>query len=108
MALLKYLKLKKSPLPDLEGPLSTHVSTKCIEGTNEEVSSILNDDQSNKCSSYFKATPKQKAVIGRYAAKSGIVNSIRRFQKDSPTDSLKESTIRGWKNAYLKELESRK
>ena len=108
MALLKYFKLKKSPLPDPEGPLSAHVSTKYIEGANEEVSSILNDDQSNKRSSYFKATPEQKAVIGRYAAESGIVNSIRRFQKDFPTDSLKESTIRGWKNAYLKELESRK
>ena len=108
MALLKYFKLKRSPLPDPEGPLSAHVSKKCIEGANEEVSPILNDDQSNKRSSYFKATPKQKAVIGRYAAESGIVNSIRRFQKDFPTDSLKESTIRGWKNAYLKELESRK
>ena len=74
MALLKYLKLKKSPLPDSEGPLSAHVTTKCIEGANKEVSSILNDDQSNKRSSYFKITPEQKAVIGRYAAESGIVN----------------------------------
>ena len=41
MALLKYLKLKKSPLPDPEGPLSAHVSTECIEGANEKVSSRL-------------------------------------------------------------------
>ena len=73
MALLKYFKLKKFPLPDQEGPLSAHVSTK---GANEEVSSILNDDQSNKHSSYFKATPEQKAVLGRYAAEIRIVNSI--------------------------------
>ena len=38
MALLKYLKLKKFPLPDPEEPLSAHVSTKCIEGANEKVS----------------------------------------------------------------------
>ena len=108
MALLNYFKLKKSPLPDPEGPLSDHISTKCIEGANEEVTSILNDHQSIKRSPYFKATQEQKAVIGRYAAENGIVNSIRRFQKDFPADSLKESTIRGWKNAYLKELDSRK
>lgn len=108
MALLKYFKVKKSPLPDPEGPLSERVSTECIKGANDEVSLILNGDQPNKRSPYLKATPEQKAVIGRYAAENGIVNSIRRFQKDFPTDSLKESTIRGWKNAYLKELQSRK
>ena len=37
MALLKYLKLKKSPFPNPEGPLSAHVSTKCIDGANEKV-----------------------------------------------------------------------
>ena len=61
-----------------------------------------------KRSLYLKATPEQKAAIGRYAAKNKIVNSIRRFQKDFPTDSLKESTVRGWKNVYLQELQSRK
>ena len=53
-------------------------------------------------------TPEQKATIGRFAAENGIVNSIRRFQKDFPTDSLKESTVRGWKNVYLQELQARK
>ena len=53
-------------------------------------------------------TAEQKAVIGRYAAEHGIVNSMRRFQKDFPTESLKESTVRGWKNVYLQELRSRK
>ena len=38
-------KVKKSPLPDPEGPLSADV---IIEGANEEVSSILNDNQLNK------------------------------------------------------------
>ena len=98
-------------MPDPEGSLSAHISTECIEEANQEVSSILNqmeDDRSNKHSPYLKATPEQKAVIGRYAAENGIVNLIRRFQKDFPTDSLKESTVRGWKNTYLKELESKK
>ena len=77
MALLKYFILKRSPLPDPEGPSSAHVSTKCIKGANKEVSSILNDNQSNKRLPYLKATPEQKAVIGRYAAINGKVNSIR-------------------------------
>ena len=48
MALLKYFKAKKSPLPDPEGPLSAHVSIECTEGANEEVLSILHDSQLNK------------------------------------------------------------
>ena len=44
MALLKYFKVKRSPLPDPDGPLSAHVSTECIKGANEEVSLTLNDD----------------------------------------------------------------
>ena len=109
MALLKYLKVKKKLLlPDPEGLLSAHISTEYIKEANQEVANLNESDQPNKRSPYLKATPEQKAIIGRYAAENGIVNSIRRFQKDFPTDSLKESTIRGWKNAYLNELESRK
>ena len=47
MALLKYFKVKRSPLPDPDGPLSAHISTECIKGANEEVALILNDDHSN-------------------------------------------------------------
>ena len=50
MALLKYFKMMKSPLPDLEGPLSTHVT---IEGANKEIMLILNDNQLNKCQWYL-------------------------------------------------------
>lgn len=90
MALLKYLKVKKMLLlPDLEGLLSAHISTECIKEANREVANLNEDDQLNKRSPYLKATPKQIAIVGRYAAKNGIVNSIRRFQKDFPTDLLK-------------------
>ena len=54
---------------------------------------------------YLKVISEQ---IGKNAAKNGIANLIRSFQKHFPTDSLKESKIRGWKNATFKELESRK
>ena len=55
----------------------------------------------------MKATPEQKANIGKYAAEHGIVNAIRKFSKNFD-QMLKESTIRGWKKAYLKELHLRK
>ena len=55
---------------------------------------------------YLKISPEQKAIIARYAANHGIVNAIRQFSKDFPENSLKESMIRGWKKAYLKELSS--
>ena len=85
-----------------------HVSTECIKRTNEEVSSIPNDNQSNKRSPYLKAIPEQKAAIGRYPAENEVVTLIRRFPKDFPTKSPKECTVRGWKNVYLQELQSRK
>ena len=46
---------------------------------------------------YLKATPEQNAIIGKYMAENGIVNSIKHFQKNSLTDTLKESTVCNWK-----------
>ena len=48
------------------------------------------------------------AVIVRYAVYHGIVNAVSQFSNDFPENSLKESTIRGWKKTYSKELSSRK
>ena len=36
------------------------------------------------------------------------MNSIRRFQKDFTSDALKESTVRGWRDEYLRQLRDRK
>ena len=56
----------------------------------------------------MKVTAEQKATIGKYAAEHGIVNAIRHFVPDFPEGSLKESTVRGWKKAYLSEIQSRR
>ena len=42
----------------------------------------------------------QKAVVGKYAADHGTTKAMRHFAKDMP--NLKETTVRGWKAAYLK------
>ena len=44
----------------------------------------------------------QKARIGKYAADHRTTNAMRHFTKDFP--NLHESTVRGWKSVYLKEV----
>jgi len=103
MALLKYFKLNKPFLPDPEGPLSAHVSSDCIREANKEVSAALKV----KRAPCIKATRDHKAVVGKYAVAHGVVNAIKRYQKDFPGDMLKESTVRGWGDAYRKVVDKR-
>ena len=58
-------------------------------------------------SPYLRATPDQKAVVAKYASENGIVSAIRLYQKDFD-GSLIESTVHGWRNAYMLELKARK
>ena len=37
-----------------------------------------------------------------------MINLIRFFQKDFTSDALKESTVRGWRDEYLRQLRDRK
>ena len=56
----------------------------------------------------FKSSTNSEALVARYAAENGVANAIRHFQRNFPKDSLKESTIRGWKNDYCRELNEKK
>ena len=108
MVLLKYFKIEKRgpPLPDPSGSLNQYLSSCAIEEANKEVTAVLSDPA--KRHPYLKISPEQKAIRARYAVNHRIVNAVRQFLKDFPENSLKESTIRGWKKTYLKELSSRK
>ena len=57
---------------------------------------------------YLKVDTEKKVMIAMYAAENGIVAALGHFAKDYPDGSLKESTVRGWKKEYLKELARRK
>ena len=108
--LLRYFKLCRkdscqTPLPNPTGPLCEKLDSAAIEEANEEVTAVI-ADTGGKCKPYLKLTDKQRAAIGCYAAEHGTVNTIHHFARDFPKDSLKESTIRGWKKAYLQELQS--
>jgi len=56
---------------------------------------------------YLKVTPKQKAIVGKYAAEHGPTKAIRKYSKDFD-QTLEDCTVRGWKKACLKELHLRK
>jgi len=61
-----------------------------------------------KCKPYLTVPDDQKAVIAKYASEHGIVNAMTHFTPNFPKGSLKESTVRQWKKAYLLELHTRK
>ena len=82
------------------------ICKRSIEEANKEVTAILCDPA--KRHPNLKISPEQKAIMARYAANLGIIKAVRQFSKDFPENSLKETTIRGWKKTYLKELSSRK
>ena len=112
MSLYTYFKKKtgdptSNHLPDEKGTLSKIVPTSYISEANKEVSaatSIL-----GKRSPYLKLTPEKKADIGKYAAENGITSAVRCFSKDlEPGETLKETTVHGWKVKYLLELKKRK
>ena len=110
--LLGYFKLCRKDscqisLPNPTGPLSEKVDSAAIEEANKEVTAVIVSTGS-KCQPYLKLTDEQRATIGRYAAEHGTVNAICCFKGGFPKDSLKESTIHGWKNGYLQELQSRR
>ena len=42
--------------------------------------------------------------IGKYASQNGVVNAVRHFKHMS----LKESSVRDWRDAYLREISLQK
>jgi len=101
-----------TPLPNPESSLNEVVNRKAIEAANEEVIKACSKGSKGAKHRlpYLKAAPKQKALVDKYAADNGVMNSIRRFQKDFPPDALKESTctVHGWREKYLRQLRDRK
>jgi len=88
-----------SNLPDPSGPLGAFTS---IEEANKEVAVQNVESREKKRSPYMiMSLLEQKVVVGKHAADYGTTNATHYFAKDFP--NLKESTVRGWKAAYLTE-----
>ena len=118
-SLFKYFKRNditpKLLLPEPTGSLSKTIPSSCIEVVNSVVEPLI-EKASDECSSsakdkgksvrgaYEKFSADEKAVIGRRAAEYGVSATTRHFSKIYADRPLKESTVRGWKNQYNREV----
>ena len=92
-------KEKKVPVFHCQLSLSQVIPLIVIKEANDSVCNAVK--LQGKRNPYLKSvTPKKKAEIAKYAAENGILASIRHFSKEFPDNTLKESTVRGWKVTY--------
>lgn len=112
MALWKYFKREvKTPLPSPTGSLSSAISSGGIVAANKEVQRVMdtiNDGTLLKRGPYEHFDDEERAQIGRYAADHGVAAAVRHYQKLFPTRKVKESSVRTWRNNYLRDLQIRK
>ena len=112
MALWKYFKREvKTPLPSPTGNLSSAISSGGIVATNREVQRVMdksNDGTLLKRGPYEHFDDEERAQIGRYTADHGVAAAVRHYQKLFPTRKVKESSVRTWRNNYLRDLQIRK
>ena len=109
MSLYRYFKreIQDGGLPDPRGPLSKIIPLSAISAANSEVKKYVQTaaGHGKKRNNYAKFSPEQKAEVGRRAAEHGVASTIRYYDGQF---SLKESTIRCWRDSYIKELKKRK
>ena len=103
-------------LPTPHGPLSSKVPPGAIEAANERVSSKLQPAVTKPTSgvstqdvgrgNYLKVSDAQRFAIAKRAAQFGTTAAIRYFASKYPDEftSLKEPTVRRWKNKYKADL----
>ena len=76
MALLEYLKAKKKTheesLLNSKGPLNEHLSSEAIRKLRNKEINLVVLKESSKRLPYLKATPEQKAIIGKHAAENKV------------------------------------
>lgn len=53
---------------------------------------------------YQEISEANRAKVAKYAAESGVSACLRHFKRTGEFTDLKESTVRGWMNAYKKEM----
>ena len=68
---------------------------------------VIEEHAEGQRGEYQKISPEDKAEIGQYAAKNGVSAALHHFKSTGAFPNSKESTVRGWKNAYCSELSSR-
>ena len=95
-------------LPDPSGPLSRDVPASAIVQANKEVMTTFSKEKRLRGPYQTRAlTQDQKLHVAKYAAIHGTAAAIRTFKKEMPEVTLKESTVRTWRDSYQAELKKR-
>lgn len=106
MSILNYLVRKPNStgsLPSSTGILSQRIPPAAIRSANKEVEKVL---KQKKRRSYRKYTPEERAKIAMYALANGVCAAARKFSREFDI-TVNESTVRLFKQAYLKERSQR-
>ena len=69
----------------------------------KEICRLVEAKAEKKRGQYLKVSPKEKVAIGKYTSRNGVASVVRKF-KDK---NLKESSVRDWQDAYIKELQDK-
>ena len=107
MSLLQYFSCVSKPdgvsLPSPLGSLSLSIPTAAVASANAEVRHVMEAAGTNQRKGpYNTYTAEQRAIIGKHALENGVMAAKRNFSKKLQMD-INESTVRRFKEAYLKE-----
>ena len=118
MSILQYFAKKQvESLPNPEGTLSNVIPSAAIKSMNSEVKKVMGQGHSSsqvscketrrgkKCRIY---SLREQAEIGKLACNIGATAVARRMSSKFKGTGISESTVRGFKKAYLNELRSRR
>ena len=105
MSLLSYFHIAPRILPDPPRPLSLELSPSAIAEANAAVNGVqqAKTKGTKKRGTYIKYDEKMKIKMGKYSSKNGIHVAARHFSLELGRN-INPSTIRGFKKAYLQEL----
>ena len=106
MSLLLFLhRVKKAATDDDRDDGCVREKSSCMPSKVDEARHLvyLVEERGKKRGGYLKLTLKEKATIGKYASENGVASAVKKFK----TKNLKESSIRDWQDAYLKEFKNK-
>ena len=105
MALYKYLKPVSEPISTALTPDSSRKDS--LVANQPPCQVVLVPDKGRGATSrseYIKLSLEKKAEIGKYASENGVAKAARHY-KDL---DVKESSVRDWRDAYLKEIRAKR
>ena len=105
MSLLSYFQIVQRDLLDPAGPLSSELSPSAIAEANTAVNRVqqAKAKETKKRGPYIKFDEKTKIKIGKYSSENGVHAAARHFSMELGKN-INPSTIRGFKRAYLQEM----